>query len=449
MWRKIALAGALAALAACAAYRPAPLAAKADLRGEMGALKIDVSRLRVAPLRGVIIDPSRGFSPLDVAVLAVLNSPDLAAKRAALGVKSAQVFAAGLLPDPQLTASVDKPIAGPDTHTANSLSPSLDIAALIARASAARAARFEARQADLDVLWAEWTTAQQARQLAVTALTDEARAGFLRRILTAAAARAERSTAALKRGDVSGPAAAADLAAKIDLQTQLATALHDAQKARRDLNALLGLDAGVALPLRSAPPSAGYDPVRVRQALAELPARRPDLLALQAGYGAQDANLRKAILAQFPLTQIALAYARDPSNTTTLGLSAVAALPIFNGHRGEVRVQEATRAQLRAEYQSRLDQTDAEVKNAVAELAGARRMADILRADLPPLRAVLAPAPAALARGDIDSAAYLALVQSVVGKEADLEDKELAERMAEIQLETALFLPPADVAAQS
>ncbi len=449
MWRKIALSGALAALAACAAYRPAPLPTGPDLRSEMGALKIDVSRLRVAPLRGVIIDPSRGLSPLDVAVLAVLNSPDLAAKRAALGIKSAQVFAAGLLPDPQLTASADKPIAGPDTHTAYSLSPSLDIAALIARASAARAAKFEARQADLDVLWAEWTTAQQARQLAVTALTDEARARFLRQILDAAAARAQRSAEASKRGDVAGPAAAADLAAKLDLQGQLATALHDAQKARRDLNALLDLDAGVVLPLRSAPPSAGFDPARVRQALAELPARRPDLLALQAGYGAQDANLRKAILAQFPLAQIAFAYARDPSNTTTLGLSAVAALPIFNGHRGDVRVQEATRAQLRAEYQSRLDQTDAEVKSAAAELAGARRMADILRADLPPLRAVFAPAPEALARGDIDSATYLALLQSVVGKEADLEDKELAERMAEIQLETALFLPPAEVAGQS
>ena len=46
------------------------------------------------------------------------------------------------------------------------------------------------------MLWAEWTTAQQARQLAETALTDEARAGFLREILGAAADRADRSAEA-------------------------------------------------------------------------------------------------------------------------------------------------------------------------------------------------------------------------------------------------------------
>lgn len=447
--RRIAIAAALASLSACATYHRAPLPRTSDLGAGVGALKVDVARLRVAPLRAVVIDPAKGFSPLDVAVLAVLNSPELTAKRAALGVSAAQVFAAGLLPDPQLTASVDKPIAGPDTHTAFSISPSIDIAAVIQRASAARAARFQAKQANLEVLWAEWTTAQQARLLAVTAMADEARAGFLRHILAAAVVRADRAMAVSKRGDIAGPAAAADVAAKLDLETQVASTQHDAQKARRDLNGLLGLDAAVALPLRAVPPSAGYDEADVRRALADLPARRPDLLALQAGYGAQDANLRKAILAQFPLAQIAFAYARDPANTTTIGLSAVSALPIFNGHRGEVRVQEATRAQLRAEYQARLDQTDAEVKNAAAELTGARRMAALLRADLPALLKVFAPAPAALARGDIDSAAYLTLLQATIGKQADLEDKELVERTAEIQLETALFLPPAALAVRS
>jgi hypothetical protein len=62
---------------------------------------------------------------------------------------------------------------------------------------------------------------------------------------------------------------------------------------------------------------------------------------------------------------------------------------------------------------------------------------------------MLGPAPAAFARGDIDSAAYLALLQTVIGKQAELEDRELAARMAEIQLETALFLPPAGLAGQS
>jgi len=73
----------------------------------------------------------------------------------------------------------------------------------------------------------------------------------------------------------------------------------------------------VILPLVPAPPSTGYDTTAVRQALATLPARRPDLLALKAGYAAQDANVRKAILAQFPLNNLAASYAKDPAGTTT------------------------------------------------------------------------------------------------------------------------------------
>jgi outer membrane protein TolC len=127
----------------------------------------------------------------------------------------------------------------------------------------------------------------------------------------------------------------------------------------------------------------------------------------------------------------------------------VLALPIFNGHRGDVKVAEATREQLKAEYQARLDATSAEVTNAAAEFASATAQAAALRAELPQLEAMLKPAPGALSRGDIDSQTYLTLVQTVVGKRADLEDRELAARMAEIQLETALFAPPAAVARAS
>ena len=449
--RRLAMAVALAclALAACATYHARPLPTAVDLRSGADQLKVDVAQLRLGPLKGVTIDPNAGLTPLDVAVMAALASPDLRARRAALGVSAAQVFAAGLLPDPQIAAGFDKPIGGPDTHTAYTISPSLDLAGLLAVVNNERAARFTARQADLDLLWAEWTTAQQARQLAETALTDEARASFLRDLLAAVADRAERTGRAMAAGDVAAPTAAADLAAKLDVESQLAAAEQGAAKARRDLNALLGLQAQVALPLIAGPEPRSYDNGQVERDLASLPTRRPDLIALQAGYAAQDATLRKAIIAQFPLVSIAIAYARDPANTTTIGLSAVSALPIFNGSRGEVKVQEATREQLRAEYQARLDASAAEVRNAAAELAGAQAQARVLRADLPRLETMLRPAPGALARGDIDSQTYLTLVQTVIGKRAELEDRELAARIAEIQLETALFAPPAELAGAS
>jgi outer membrane protein TolC len=431
-------------MSGCATYHPRPLPTAPDLATSQQRLTVDLAKLRVQPLKTIRIDATDGLSPVEVAVLAVLNSPDLAARRRAAKVSDAQVFAAGLLPDPQLTASSDKPVSGPDTQTAYSFSLGMDLTTLLATTYARRAARQSARQADLDLLWAEWTQAQQARQLAETALADEARAVVLHKVVALAEDRYVRSDRALQRRDVTLQTNAADLAVKVDAETQLLTAEHDAQKARRDLNALLGLRADVMLPLVPAPPSAGYDAAAVRQALASLPDRRPDLLALKAGYAAQDANVRKAILAQFPLNNIAAAYAKDPAGTTTKGLALTLALPIFNGGRGEVRVQNATREQLRAEYQARLDQTDAEVRGAERERAGARLAVAQLSADVPKLERLAQPALAAYDRGDLDSGTYLTLSQNVLSKRADLDDKSLAARLADIALETALFLPPAE-----
>jgi outer membrane protein TolC len=442
-------AGALAALslafglAGCATYHARPLPAGPDLRAEADGLSVDVARLRVSPLKPIVVDARDGLDPLEVAVLAVLNSPDLRAKRVAMGVQSAQVFQAGLLPEPQISVSTDKPVSGPDTQTAYAVSPSLDVAALLARSNTLKAARFSRQQADLDLLWAEWSTAQQARQLAETALANEARAAYLATIQAAASDRYDRSARALARRDVSLQTHAADLAAKLDAQTAAATARHDADKARRDLNALLNLDAAVRLPLVEGAAPATYAPADVQRALADLPSRRPDLLALQAGYRAQDANLRKAVLAQFPLLNLAYNYAKDPAGTTTQGLAAVVAAPIFGNRLADVKVQDATREQLRAEYQARLDATAAEVRNAQAEYASAAALAVVLRRDVPQLEALAKPALAAYDRGDLDSQTYLTLTQNILGKRADLDDKELARRLAEIQLETALFLPPA------
>ena len=438
-----AIASACAAVGGCAAYHAKPLPTAVDLSTHLTGLKADVAALRVAPLKSIAIDPSDGLDSTEVAVLAVLNDPDLRAKRAAVRVGGAEVFAAGLLPDPQISAGIDRPVAGPDNQQAYGISPSIDLTGLIARSNALAAARFSARQANLDLLWAEWQVAQQARQLVVAAVSDEARADWLRQAWQAASERSSRSEQAQRRGDLSPAAAATDLAVTLDAQALLLQSEHDAAKARRDLNALLNLEPDVRLPLVTRAESARYSGENLRQAMADLPQRRPDLLALKAGYSAQDANLRRAVLAQFPVSNLALNFAKDTTGNITQGLAAVLALPIFNGGRGDVAVQNATRDQLYAEYQARLDLTRNEVVQAEAELASADRQVQALGVQTPKLEALVAPASAAIARGDIDSQAYLAIAQSALNRRADLDDKTAAARLAEIALETSLFLPPA------
>jgi outer membrane protein TolC len=436
----------LAMLAACATAGPRPLPTAPSTLASTAGLKVDPAKLRLAPLKRIVVDPRDGLDPDEIAVLAVLNSPQLRARRAAAKVSQAQVFSAGLLPDPQITAGADFP-ATPGATLAYAVSAAIDIQALIARSAALAAAKGTARQADLDLLWAEWQAAQQARQLAWTALTDEARAKLLRSVRDQARDRYEKSRAAMARGDVSGPAAASDLAVEMDAQAQLTTAEHDAAKARLDLNAMLNLEPQVRAPLVFGPAPSTYGPDAIAAAARQVADRRPDLLALQAGYAAQNAKLRQAILTQFPLLNVAGNHARDNSAIASNGVAGTFALPIFNGNRGQVAIEKATREQLHAEYQARLDQTQAEIAAAQAEIASLRGALGELEVSVPRLEALARQARAAYDRGDIDSATYLTLVQNALTRRADLEDKRLQALQAEAALEQALFLPPAELRA--
>ena len=444
--RRGAVVALTAILAACATAGPRPLAVAPSSAASLADLKVDVSRLRLQPLKSIVVDARDGLDPDEIAVLAVLNSPALRAKRAAARVNVAQVFNAGLLPDPQITLSADFP-ATAGASIAYTIAASLDIQGLLARSASLAAAKGGARQADLDLLWAEWQAAQQARQLAWTALAGEARASLLRRVRDQARDRYGKTQAAMARGDISGPTVGSDLAIEMDAQAQLTTAEHDAAKARLDLNAMLDLKPQVVVPLVPGPTPTSYDAAAVAAAAQQVADRRPDLLALKAGYGAQNAKLRQAILAQFPLMNVQANHARDNSDVSSNGGAATFALPIFNGNRGQIAIEKATREQLHEEYQARLDATEAEIAVAWADLTSSQRAVAGLEVSVPRLEAIASQATAAYRRGDIDSGTYLGLVQNALSRRADLEDKRLAALQAEAALEQALFLPPAELRA--
>jgi outer membrane protein TolC len=117
-------------------------------------------------------------------------------------------------------------------------------------------------------------------------------------------------------------------------------------------------------------------------------------------------------------------------------------VPIFNRGRGDISVQVATREQLAQEYRARLDQTIADVAQARADLDAEAAGLERLEADAPRLEAEARQVRPAFARGDVDSAAYLAIDQTALKEVAALWDIRLAQRLAAIGLETVLFLPP-------
>lgn len=106
-------------LAACAHYEPKPLLVDAGAAPSLQApltdiLSRDATTIDRPYLKPVALDLSAPLDPNGIAILAVIANPDLKAQRARAGVGDAQVFAAGLLPDPTFSFGVDHILSGPD-----------------------------------------------------------------------------------------------------------------------------------------------------------------------------------------------------------------------------------------------------------------------------------------------------------------------------------------------
>lgn len=408
-------------LAGCAVYHPLPLDASRGVT-RVADLRVPASSMPTPELRGYPFDPSDGLDVTEVAMLAVANSPQLRIQRDQAGVARAQAFAAGLLPDPQVSYARDRPDARnpPGTTTAISRGIALDLGNLVTRSARVRAARAGAREVDLDLLWSEWQAIAQARTL-----FD--RVGFLR----ASVARLQREQAALApiqasigralaAGDLDAASASVGLNAASDVAGQLATAQQQLNLAEHDLHTLLGLDVSVPLDLKGPPFTVDPDGREVQRALADMPRRRPDLLALQAGYRAQDARLRAAILAQFPAITVGFTRARDNSDISSHGLSLGLSLPLFDGNRGNVAIERATRQQLHDAYSARLLADRNDVQQLAADLTTLHARRSALAAHAAQLAATRADADGNYAAGRLDWPTYLAIRASSLAADTAL-----------------------------
>ncbi|OZB59618.1 MAG: transporter [Lysobacterales bacterium 14-68-21] len=408
-----------ALLAGCASYHARPLP---DQAGARRVADLDAP----APPRWLPahrFDPSDGLDVTEVATLAVANDPDLRTQRDALGIARAQAFAAGLLPDPQFDASMDFPRhGGAGLTNAFGLGLSADVTALLLRSSRVAAARQQARQVNLDLLWAEWQTVAQARLLFDQVQALRAKQTALDAEQTALAPLDQRVQAALRAGNLTHDQASAGLNALSDVRQQLADnalALHQADS---DLHHLLGLAPEAPLDLVGP----AYDTMpttkQIDAALAALPQRRPDLLALQAGYAAQEASLRGAIRAQFPAITLGANTARDTSAVYTNGVSLGITLPLFDRNRGNIAIETATREQLRDDYRSRLLAAHGDIRHLQADLATLDARLATLTDHARSLDAGRSAAEGAFARGDLDWPTYLSLRGNALAADLALID---------------------------
>jgi outer membrane protein TolC len=430
-------------LAACATYHARPLPDAPDLKAGVDRLSVPAATLALPGLTPVAFNAGDGLDGTELAMLAVSNNPALVAARGRLGVVRAEAFAAGLLPDPQLDLGVDHPApSGPGLVNGGIAALSFAVNALLTRGPEADAARQRVRQVHLELLWQEWQTAQRARQLYVQGLAQQRLRDLLARNRRLLAAQSRAARAALARGDVDVAAEGATLAALTDIDARLRQVDESANRTRAALNALLGLAPAVVLKLQPrAGTESGPSESSFRAALHELASRRPDLLALRAGYASQDAQLRRAIRAQFPLVSVGINRQRDTGDVNSSGLSISLNLPLFNGNRGAIRVARATREQLRAEYQARLDQSRSQAVTLFRTRALLEHQLAQLADQLPDLVRAARAAHQAWQRGEMHAGDYLAIEQRALDRQEERVRLRADVAMSRIALDTLLGRP--------
>ncbi|WP_230949360.1 TolC family protein [Burkholderia vietnamiensis] len=362
-WKSASLCVALCGLiTGCTTYHEKPLSqvSTALSKNDLARFEIDSGNMPLPELAAHRFDPSDGLDIEDVAMLAVANNPDLKLARDDLGIAQAQAFAAGLLPDPQLSVSSDFPGAS-GLERAFNYGLSMDVMAIVSRGANKRSAIATARKTDLGLLWQEWQVVAQAKQLYTKARYQDAVLPLLEQARDLDLTRYVRIEHARHAGNMTDDAVSVALTTYGDARKQYDDMVRAREQTHHDLNLLLGLAPDVGLNLVGSSRPAVLSRPALDAALAALPKRRPDLIALQAGYEAQEQKYRAAILNQFPSLTVGFDRARDTSGIYTTGFQIALSLPIFNRNRGNVAIEQATRQRLADEYQARLNAAYADI----------------------------------------------------------------------------------------
>ena len=426
-------------LTGCAGYHAQPL------RDHLPAMA-KVEREMAAALRHdnpASAQPVNLHAPLsgeDLGEVAVLLNPDLRAMRAQIGVAQAQVFAAGLLPDPQLSLSADLPsnVAAGYTN-AYSMGLSWSLASLFTRSANLHIARAQAQSVQYQVAWQEWMVANQTRMLARQLYYLQKQETVSQTAATTTDQLYRISVQNLRLGDATITTTALRQIAWLDSQDRQLALRRQVTRVRQDLNKVMGLPPEMHLALR-APEMPRNLPAAARLVpLADT--HRLDLLALRAGYQAQEARVRRAILGQYPGFSIGITRAADTSNIQTIGPSIHLDIPLWNRNRGVIAESEATRAQLHAAYTARLFQTRADITALVADLHRLHQEITPLEQQVPQLQSAEQRLRGAAVEHNVTLIDYEAVRSQALAKSLQLLALKQAYAEQQAALEMAVGLP--------
>ncbi len=359
----------------CATYRPQPLRPQAaleeDERVDVQALEREAAGLKHPRYANVRVSLSDGLAADEAVLVGLIRNPQLRAIRAARGVSAAEVAAARLLPNPEVTADVAFPVTEQSSNDATiGLGLAWRLSDLIVRPSRQREARAKQARTNLEIAWQEWRIEQAIKLHYVALAFLQKKRESLRGLVQAQTQRFRAAEKLVSLGETTTQTLLFAQADEADAQAALLMAERRMRAEARELKRLLGLPADFPLKLQNtdalfvATKAVPNAKALVRRALRQ----RLDLLAFEAAYRAEEERLRQAVLGQFPRLSLGPVFERNEDNVKFLGVGVAVEMPLFDRNQAAVARETATRKQLRLEYQARVHNLAATVYGGIEDL---------------------------------------------------------------------------------
>lgn len=435
--------------AGCVTYEPHPLDPEAErlalAQRTLEGLVVVHARPGEESKPGELpFDLSQGLDERQVVAVALTLNPDLAAKRLEMGESRALLIAAGLWPNPVLTASWRPGISGASGATADA-DLLIELLHFWERAPRKDAADARVKETAAEIVAEEWKIVAETRRqhLAILALEQSAA------LLDEEVALREKIFDLVKRRREAGDGTELDVAAAeldlSELRRDRRRAQTDLEAARRELSRLLGLPPGYALKL-----SGSGKPVTITvfEDLADVDlerrfmAGRFELRGKEAAYERAEHELELALHGQYPRFSIGPSFSREPERTNYFGVGLSLQLPLFDRNQGEIAAKESQRKRLRAEYAALLHRLKAGAYDARERTRRARAEVEQEEKEILPLAQRSQKIyEAAFRAKDLSVVDWVGAQRRALAARRAYVDALVDYRGAVIQLESAVGLP--------
>ncbi len=423
-------------LTGCASYQAMPLPQNQQLL----TIKKLVSQAKSSSLiKPGMLNINDGLTLDEVAILALFNSPTLQVEREKYHLNQANAYNLGLLPDPQLSVSFDNP-TGNMSNVVNAWTGGIgfDLSTLITHQTLLNVGSYKTKQAKLVLLWQAWQVIQQAKSLSIDIYFTRQKITLVQSMIKTLEQRYQQSQTGMSEGNVTLETNGIDLSALLNAYSQLNQLQQNYNDISHQLTKLLGIENTNAIYLTPLVKPKLLTKTMINKALASVENTRPDLLALHAGYQAQEENVSAEILSQFPALNLGITAARDTGSLHTRGFNIGITLPLFNGNKGGILIARTTRQKLAKEYQQRVMQTRADVDKLWQLTTIITQQQMQLAKHLPTLKKLVLSAQQAYNNGDIDTLLFINMESNWLDKE--LEQLDLQQTQWKIQLSLSLLL---------